>query len=135
MRRGGVTLISPFVGRILDWYKKDTGRASYAPHEDPGVVSVTRIYEYFKKHGHQTEVMGASFRNAGEITERRGCTPPRGAERIARIAMDGATFRKMHDADAMAKDKLEEGIQGFSKALVALETLLGERLDAIRKAR
>jgi len=156
----GITLISPYVGRILDCYKKSTGRASYEPHEDPGVVSVTRIYEYFKKHGHRTEVMGASFRNAGEITELAGCdlltiAPallaeldkaegplPRkldpaaaAAKDIPRIAMDEATFRKMHDADAMAKDKLEEGIQGFSKALVALETLLGERLDALRKAR
>ena len=68
-----VTLISPFVGRILDWYKKATGKASYAPPEDPGVVSVTQIYNYYKKHGHKTEVMGASFRNVGEIIELAGC--------------------------------------------------------------
>jgi len=69
----GVTLISPFVGRILDWYKKDTGREDYPPQEDPGVVSVTQIYNYYKKFGYSTEVMGASFRNIGEITELAGC--------------------------------------------------------------
>src|SRR5579862_820145 len=68
----GVTLISPFVGRILDWYKKHENR-DYTPQEDPGVLSVTKIYEYFKKYGHKTEVMGASFRNLGEITELAGC--------------------------------------------------------------
>ncbi|HEY9865166.1 MAG TPA: transaldolase, partial [Candidatus Obscuribacterales bacterium] len=69
----GATLISPFVGRILDWYKKDTGRDSYPPAEDPGVLSVTQIYNYYKKFGYPTEVMGASFRNIGEITELAGC--------------------------------------------------------------
>ena len=69
----GVTLISPFVGRILDWYKKSTGRSGYEAHEDPGVLSVTSIYEYFKHFGYKTEVMGASFRNMGEITELAGC--------------------------------------------------------------
>merc|ERR1712054_624809 len=67
-----VTLISPFVGRILDWYKKETGK-EYAPTEDPGVMSVTSIYNYYKKFGHKTEVMGASFRNIGEICELAGC--------------------------------------------------------------
>jgi transaldolase len=149
------TLISPFVGRILDWYKKDTGR-DYSPSEDPGVLSVARIYRYFKRHGHATEVMGASFRNVGEITELAGCdlltiAPalltelqsktgelPRKLEPKAsaalgedRIAMDEAIFRKMHEADRMAKDKLEEGIAGFSKALVALEKQLGERLEVL----
>ena len=152
----GVTLISPFVGRILDWYKKHTGRESYPSHEDPGVVSVTRIFEYYKRHGHATEVMGASFRNVGEITELAGCdlltiSPQLLAELaatdaplprkldaaaaraldIARIAMDEATFRAMHAEDAMAKDKLAEGIEGFSKALVQAEQLLGARLDAL----
>ncbi len=152
----GVTLISPFVGRILDWYKKSTGRASYEPHEDPGVQSVTRIYEYFKHFGHKTEVMGASFRNMGEITELAGCdlltiAPnlldelqkteaqlPRKldaekakAKKIERIAVDEATFRKMHDADKMASDKLAEGIAGFTKAIEQLEKFLGERLDAL----
>jgi transaldolase len=149
------TLISPFVGRILDWYKKDTGR-DYAAEEDPGVLSVTRIYRYFKRHGHTTEVMGASFRSLGEITELAGCDlltiapsllselsskggelprrlDPKASAALGeeRIAMDEATFRKMHDADRMAKDKLEEGIAGFTKALVALEKQLSERLDVL----
>jgi transaldolase len=148
-----VTLISPFVGRILDWYKKSTGKESYAPAEDPGVVSVTTIYNYYKKYGHKTEVMGASFRNLGEITELAGCdlltiAPALLAEldgktgelpkkldaaaaqkmTIEKIEMNEAIFRKMHDADQMAKDKLAEGIDGFTKALVSLEKLLGELL-------
>jgi transaldolase len=152
----GVTLISPFVGRILDWYKKSTGKSGYEAHEDPGVQSVTRIYDYFKHYGHKTEVMGASFRNLGEITELAGCDlltiapnfledlsktqdmlprklDPEKAKTMAidRIAMDEATFRKMHAADKMASDKLEEGIQGFTKAIIALEKQLGERLDAL----
>jgi len=159
--QAGVRLISPFVGRILDWYKKETGKSEYAPAEDPGVVSVTRIYDYFKKHGHATEVMGASFRNLGEITELAGCDlltiapnlltelqtktgdlprklDPSNAARadIPKIAMDEATFRKMHQEDRMAKEKLDEGIQGFSKALVALEKLMTERLATLdRKGR
>jgi transaldolase len=149
----GVTLISPFVGRILDWYKKETGRDSYSPAEDPGVVSVTKIYNYYKKFGYKTLVMGASFRNVGEITELAGCdlltiSPallaelnattgelPRkldpakaAATDIEKIAMDKATFDKMHAADRMASEKLEEGIKGFTKALETLETLLAERL-------
>jgi transaldolase len=151
-----ITLISPFVGRILDWYKKETKRDSYPAHEDPGVLSVTKIYEYFKKHGHKTEVMGASFRNIGEITELAGCDlltiapnllaelaamqadlprklDPKAAlaKDIPRIPMDEATFRAMHEKDRMAKEKLDEGISGFSKALVALESQLAERLAAI----
>ena len=152
----GATLISPFVGRILDWYKKDTGRDSYPAAEDPGVVSVKRIYAYYKKFGHKTEVMGASFRNLGEIIELAGCDlltiapnylaelgktegtlvrklDPKaavGAE-VEKIVVDEAAFRAMHAADRMANDKLAEGIAGFSKALVALETLLGERLKAL----
>jgi transaldolase len=150
-----ITLISPFVGRILDWYKKETGK-TYAANEDPGVVSVTKIYEYFKRYGHKTEVMGASFRNIGEITELAGCDlltiapglldelskatgdlprklDPKAAatKDIPKIAIDEKSFRKMHEEDRMAKDKLEEGISGFSKALVALEKQLGERLQAI----
>ncbi|MGK3965890.1 transaldolase [Sorangium sp. So ce118] len=149
----GVTLISPFVGRILDWYLKDTGRKSYAPAEDPGVVSVTKIYNYYKKHGYKTEVMGASFRNIDEIKELAGSdlltispkllaelasTPgdlPRKldpeaarAMNIEKITMDEATFRAMHTADRMASDKLSEGIDGFAKALASLEVLLRERL-------
>ncbi|AUX20846.1 transaldolase [Sorangium cellulosum] len=150
----GVTLISPFVGRILDWYLKDTGRASYPPAEDPGVVSVTRIYNYYKKHGYKTEVMGASFRNIDEIKELAGCdlltiapkllaelASARGelprkldpeaarAMSIEKIRMDEATFRAMHAADRMASEKLSEGIDGFSKALATLEGLLRERLE------
>jgi transaldolase len=152
-----VRLISPFVGRILDWYKKAEGKDSYAPAEDPGVKSVTKIYNYYKKHGHKTEVMGASFRNLGEITELAGCdlltiapnflgelTTTEGAlprkldpEKakgmdLPKLSFDEAAFRKAHEADKMAKDKLEEGIQGFSKAIVALEKLLDERYKALR---
>jgi transaldolase len=152
----GVTLISPFVGRILDWYKKSTGKSGYEAAEDPGVVSVTRIYTYFKHFGYKTEVMGASFRNLGEITELAGCDlltiapnfledlsktqdelprkldPEKAkAASIDRIRMDEASFRKMHAADKMASDKLEEGIQGFTKAIVSLEKLLGDRLDSL----
>ena len=152
----GVTLISPFVGRILDWYKKDTGRTVYPPQEDPGVLSVTQIYTYYKKFGHPTEVMGASFRNMGEITELAGCdlltiSPALLAElqatqgdlprkldaakaataAIERIPMDQATFERMHAADRMAKEKLAEGIAGFTQALETLETLLATRLKAL----
>jgi len=148
----GVTLISPFVGRILDWYKKDTGK-DYQGADDPGVQSVTHIYNYLKHFGYHTQVMGASFRNIGEITELAGCdlltispqllgelesTPaelPRKLDpekaksmKIDRIPMDQATFEKMHAADRMAHDKLSEGIEGFSSALVNLENLLARRL-------
>ncbi len=151
-----VTLISPFVGRILDWYKKSTGKESYAPAEDPGVKNVTEIFNYYKKHGHKTEVMGASFRNTGEITELAGCdlltiapsllaelekaegelplkldAKKAAAMDIPKIAMDEATFRKMHEADRMSFDKLDEGIKGFTKALEGLEKQLTERLAAL----
>ncbi|CCQ53528.1 transaldolase [Crocosphaera watsonii] len=150
-----VTLISPFVGRILDWYKKETGK-EYAPTEDPGVMSVTSIYNYYKKFGHKTEVMGASFRNIGEICELAGCdlltispklldqlnsteeTLPRKLDPeaaakmdIAKIAMDKAIFDKMHQEDKMAYEKLDEGIKGFTKALETLEEMLKERLTRI----
>jgi len=149
----GVTLISPFVGRILDWYLKDTGRTEYAPAEDPGVVSVTRIYNYFKRHGHKTEVMGASFRNVGEILELAGCDlltiapkllaelaseggelrrklDPKAAQQmnIPRQQMNESIFREMHEKDRMAKEKLAEGIEGFAKAQAALESLLMEKM-------
>lgn len=151
----GATLISPFVGRILDWYKKDTGR-DYSPTEDPGVQSVTTIYNYYKKFGYQTEVMGASFRNIGEITELAGCDlltispallaelhattadlprkldPSKAADLpIEKLSMDKATFDKMHAADRMASEKLDEGIKGFTKALEALEELLASRLSQL----
>jgi transaldolase len=150
----GVTLISPFVGRILDWYLKSTGRASYPAPEDPGVLSVTRIYNYYKRHGYKVEVMGASFRNTGEIIELAGCDlltiapkllaeleategdlprkldPATAQEKgEAKIEMNEAIFRAMHEQDPMAKDKLAEGIEGFSKAIVELEELLARRLS------
>jgi transaldolase len=150
-----VTLISPFVGRILDWYKKDTGK-DYTGADDPGVQSVTTIYNYYKHFGYKTVVMGASFRNIGEITELAGCdlltiSPALLAELdktegsltrkldpahaasldIKKIPMDKATFDKMHAEDRMAHDKLKEGIEGFSKALEDLEVLLAKRLAEI----
>jgi len=149
----GIQLISPFVGRILDWYKKDTGTESYAASEDPGVVSVTAIYNYFKKFGYNTEVMGASFRNLGEITELAGVDlltispglldelqqtegelPQKlsadnaAGSDISKIDMDKATFEAMHAEDRMATEKLSEGIDGFAKALGVLEELLANRL-------
>jgi transaldolase len=150
-----VTLISPFVGRILDWYKKDTGK-DYVGADDPGVQSVTTIYNYYKHFGYKTVVMGASFRNIGEITELAGCdlltiAPKLLAEleakqgdlprkldpskakdlKIEKLTIDKATFDKMHAADRMANDKLKEGIEGFSKALEDLEKLLAKRLSEI----
>ncbi|WP_298612382.1 transaldolase [uncultured Thermosynechococcus sp.] len=155
----GVTLISPFVGRILDWYKKKTGRAEYPAPEDPGVRSVTKIYNYYKKFGYPTEVMGASFRNIGEIIELAGCDlltispallqelqntegelqrkldPAIAATLdIERVSMDETTFRRMHAADEMASEKLEEGIKGFTKALETLEDLLARRLARLEGA-
>src|SRR6202161_2979352 len=140
-----VTLISPFVGRILDWYKKDTGK-DYQGADDPGVQSVTRIYHYFKKFGYKTVVMGASFRNIGEIKELAGCDlltiapklleelkntegdlprklDPKHAQdlQIQKIPINEEIFEKMHAEDRMAHDKLKEGIEGFSEALVKLE--------------
>ena len=153
----GVTLISPFVGRILDWYKKDTGKDFHGA-DDPGVQSVTKIYNYFKKFGYKTVVMGASFRNTGEITELAGCdlltiSPQLLAELEAtqadlprkldakaaasmpmeRITIDKATFDRMHAADRMASEKLKEGIEGFSAALVKLETMLAKRLAELEQ--
>jgi len=150
-----VTLISPFVGRILDWYKKDTGK-DYVGADDPGVQSVTTIYNYYKKFGYKTQVMGASFRNIGEICELAGCdlltiSPQLLAEleaterelprkldaskaaslNIERIAMDKADFDRMHAADRMAHEKLKEGIEGFSAALVKLEGILAARITEI----
>ncbi|MFO0615544.1 MAG: transaldolase [Polyangiaceae bacterium] len=147
----GVTLISPFVGRILDFYVKKTGK-TYAAAEDPGVVSVTKIYEYYKRFGYRTQVMGASFRNIGEITELAGCDlltiapkllgeleakegtlerkldPAKAASlAIERITVDEGTFRTMHAADEMSAFKLQEGIDGFTKSLVELEQLLASR--------
>jgi transaldolase len=147
-----VTLISPFVGRILDWYKKDTGK-DYQGADDPGVQSVTKIYNYFKKFGYKTVVMGASFRNIGEIKELAGCDlltiapkllqelestqaelprklDPKHAQslQIEKIQMNEEVFEKMHAEDRMAHDKLKEGIEGFTAALEKLEKMLADRL-------
>ena len=134
----GVTLISPFVGRIYDWYKKERKVDDIAPQEDPGVQSVTRIYNYYKKFGYPTQVMGASFRKVEQITGLAGCdlltispefldklegsagelarrlsVEAAKASAAAKIAMDEKTFRWMHNEDAMATDKLAEGIRKF----------------------
>jgi transaldolase len=149
----GVQLISPFVGRILDWYKKSTGAAGYAPAEDPGVVSVTRIYSYYKKFGYPTEVMGASFRNLDEIRELAGCdlltispalldelqtqsgSLPRklspqaaAALPLERLTLDEKTFRWMHNEDQMATEKLSEGIRLFTLDALKLEQFLLPKL-------
>jgi len=154
----GVTLISPFVGRILDWYKKDTGK-DYQGADDPGVKSVTTIYNYYKKFGYKTVVMGASFRNTGEIKELAGSdlltiSPqllgeldsaegelPRKLDpevakslQIEKITVDHDTFVKMHASDRMATDKLAEGIKGFSEALEKLEALLAKRITELEPA-
>jgi len=146
-----VTLISPFVGRILDWYLKSTGRASYPAPEDPGVISVTKIFNYYKRHGYRTEVMGASFRNIGEITELAGCDlltiapkllaeleatqgtlprklDPNNTTPSEKISIDRAKFDAMHAEDKMASDKLKEGIDAFAKAISDLEKQLAAKL-------
>ena len=148
-----VTLISPFVGRILDWYKKDRGVSEIAATEDPGVKSVKEIYNYYKKFGHKTTVMGASFRNIGEIIELVGCDAltispsllkelenteavlekKLDAEKsklldIKQIKMDEKSFRWMMNEDAMATDKLAEGIRKFTEDLIKLEKHIAELL-------
>ncbi len=148
----GVHLISPFVGRILDWYKKDTG-LNYSASEDPGVVSVTEIYNYYKQHGYQTVVMGASFRNTGEIIELAGCDRltigPNLLEELANsdvkvvaklqaattlvpapTPMTEAQFRWEYNQDAMAVEKLAEGIRNFAIDQAKLEVMLTARLTA-----
>jgi transaldolase len=155
----GVTLISPFVGRIFDWYKKHEGVDGYPAIEDPGVRSVTRIYNYYKKHDYQTVVMGASFRNTGEIIELAGCdlltiSPelmsqlesvdgelPRKLSTAAametgepRVSLSEAEFRWMHNEDAMATEKLAEGIRGFTRDTERLEALVRESESLPRRA-
>ena len=154
----GVTLISPFVGRILDWYKKSTGRDSYPGPEDPGVVSVTQIFNYFKTYAYKTEVMGASFRNIEEIIELAGCDlltiSPALLDQLrnssgelsrklnafdpapteSQIHLDRAGFAAMMASDAMATEKLDEGIRGFSKAIETLEAQLAHRLGELEGA-
>jgi transaldolase len=149
----GCTLISPFVGRIMDWHKKDEGVDGFKPEEDPGVKSVTAIYNYYKKYGFNTMVMGASFRNKGEITELAGCDrltiSPQlldelsesteelikkldGGEAasmdIAKIDMDELKFRWMMNEDPMATEKLAEGIRNFSKDIVKLEDVVKTKM-------
>ncbi|WP_428610254.1 transaldolase [Sedimenticola sp.] len=150
----GITLISPFVGRILDWHKKQSGRDSYPAHEDPGVLSVKKIYNYFKKFGYPTIVMGASFRNLGEIEALAGCdrltiSPAllnelasqqtalpqqlsaegaRGID-IERLELDEQHFRWLLNEDAMATEKLAEGIRLFSRDLEKLEQAIIQRTE------
>jgi transaldolase len=142
----GVTLISPFVGRIYDWYLKERGVDHIPPSEDPGVLSVRRIYNYYKKHGFKTEVMGASFRHLGQIVELAGCDlltispellaelqntegelvrklSPESArgQALERIELDEKSFRWMLNEDAMATEKLAEGIRRFTADQIKLE--------------
>ena len=146
----GVFLISPFVGRILDWYKANTGQQDYAPLDDPGVVSVTRIYNYYKTHGYQTVVMGASFRNTGEIEALAGCDrltiSPALLEELEadsgkleqqlhsnaqspdqKLVESETAFRWSLNQNAMATEKLAEGIRKFAEDQVKLEQLLAEK--------
>jgi len=149
----GVKLISPFVGRILDWHLANRKLDHIPATEDPGVLSVTEIYNYYKKFGYQTEVMGASFRNSGEIIELAGCDlltispsllaelegmnqtiqPRLVAENAAKmdmkkIAADEKTFRWLLNEDAMATEKLAEGIRRFAADLVKLEEMVAAKL-------
>ncbi|XP_022110089.1 transaldolase-like [Acanthaster planci] len=150
----GVTLISPFVGRILDWYKASTGKASYEPAEDPGVLSVKKIYNYYKKFGYKTVVMGASFRNIGEITELAGVDyitiSPKLLEElkstnapltrklsvesaqdsaIEKLTLSEQQFRWLHNEDRMAVEKLSDGIRNFAADAIKLENMLKEKLN------
>ncbi|HEX9397829.1 MAG TPA: transaldolase [Burkholderiales bacterium] len=145
----GVTLISPFVGRIYDWHKHQRGVSDIEIHEDPGVASVVRIYNYYKKHGYQTQVMGASFRKIGQILALSGCdlltiapdlleklsSSPGPVEKILsvekaknqsiqKITLDEKSFRWMHNEDAMATEKLAEGIRRFDADARKLEKLI-----------
>jgi transaldolase len=151
----GVTLVSTFCGRVLDWYRKETGKEYYGA-EDPGVISVAGVYNYYKKFGYKTVVMGASFWNVGQVAELVGCDlltiapkvmvqleaaegdlprklDPESAKAmpIERINVDEATFNRMHAANRMATDKLREGIEGFTAALVTLATMLANRLAVL----
>jgi len=157
--QAGITLISPFVGRIFDWYKNQEGVDSYPPADDPGVKSVTAIYNYFKKFDYATVVMGASFRNTGEITELAGCDlltiAPKLLGQLAdddgdvpqklsadtakgmtldKVDVTEAVFRWAMNEDQMATDKLSEGIRNFTKDLLKLEDYVHQRIDAKGKA-
>jgi transaldolase len=149
----GVTLISPFVGRIHDWYLKKQGVKEFAPADDPGVHSVRKIYDYYKKFGYRTEIMGASFRNVGEITELAGCDlltispdllgelqntegqlerklSPEAARslKLEKIHLDEKTFRWMHNEDAMATELLADGIRRFHADAVKLKEYIGKTM-------
>ncbi len=149
----GVYLISPFVGRILDWHKKQHPETVFTADNDPGVASVTRIYEYYKSHGFNTVVMGASFRNIGEIQALAGCdrltispallaelantpgtlTPvlqDKGMTSAPSAFLTESAFRWQHNEDAMATEKLAEGIRNFTADQIKLEKLLQQRLHA-----
>ena len=147
----GVYLISPFVGRILDWYKANSDKKEYAPAEDPGVISVTKIYNYYKEYGYNTVVMGASFRNVGEITELAGCDRLTIAPALLKELQENSTalvrkleykgevkekpqplteaeFYWQHNSDAMAVEKLADGIRKFAVDQEKLETMLSTKL-------
>ena len=147
----GVYLISPFVGRILDWYKANSDKKDYAPAEDPGVISVTKIYNYYKEYGYNTVVMGASFRNVGEITELAGCDRLTIAPALLKELQENSTalIRKLeykgevkakpqplseadfywqHNSDPMAVEKLAEGIRKFAIDQEKLEAMLSVKL-------
>ena len=147
----GVYLISPFVGRILDWYKANSDKKEYAPAEDPGVISVTKIYNYYKEYGYNTVVMGASFRNVGEITELAGCDRLTIAPALLKELQENSTalvrkleykgevkakpqplteaeFYWQHNSDAMAVEKLVEGIRKFAVDQEKLEAMLLAKL-------
>jgi len=150
----GATLISPFVGRITDWYKKETGTKEYLPASDPGVVSVINIYNYYKKFGYKTIVMGASFRNKGQILKLSGCdkltisptlleelkkskeeislelTPAKAlTQSITKIQINEANFRWMLNEDQMATEKLSDGIRKFAADTLTLEKLILSRMS------
>ena len=147
----GVYLISPFVGRILDWYKANSDKKEYAPAEDPGVISVTKIYNYYKEYGYNTVVMGASFRNVSEITELAGCDRLTIAPALLKELQENSTalvrkleykgevkakpqplteaeFYWQHNSDAMAVEKLADGIRKFAVDQEKLETMLSAKL-------
>lgn len=148
----GVFLISPFVGRILDWYKANGGQESYEPLEDPGVVSVTKIYNYYKQHGYKTIVMGASFRNTGEIEALAGCDyltiGPNYLEELRndngdlvqrlsetstgepqeKVSLDEKSFRWLQNEDAMATEKLGQGIRAFAVDQGKLEDIVAAKM-------
>lgn len=153
----GVTLISPFVGRILDWYVENTKQPINKSSDDPGVVSVTKIYNYYKKYGYKTVVMGASFRNVGEILELAGCdyltigvsllnelennnepiTKILDAEKakdesLDKITLNESQFRWMLNEDRMATEKLSDGIRKFAVDCGKLENIIMERLQQLK---